>query len=78
MTWEPRILQAGDQAVLANVAPGVLDHPLDPRFVAEGLGCRKAWTPTDRSNDAAMRLYASTGGREAPADQVMFTFFLGR
>jgi aminoglycoside 6'-N-acetyltransferase I len=41
----------------------------------ELLGCGEAWVLTDRSNHAAMRLYASTGGQEAPRDQVMFTFF---
>ena len=40
------------------------------------LGCGEAWVLTDRSNHAAMRLYTSTGGQEAPRDQVMFTFFL--
>src|SRR5687767_3857571 len=29
---------------------------------ATDLGCRAAWVLTDRSNHAAMRLYASTGG----------------
>jgi aminoglycoside 6'-N-acetyltransferase I len=43
---------------------------------AKILGCREAWVLTDRSNHAAMRTYASNGGQEAPADQVMFTFFL--
>ena len=43
---------------------------------AERLGCREAWVLTDRSNHAAMRLYASSGGQEGPPDQVMFTFFL--
>ena len=42
---------------------------------AERLGCREAWVLTDRSNDAAMRLYASTGG-QASHDHVMFTFVL--
>lgn len=42
----------------------------------ERLGCGEAWVLTDRSNHAAMRLYASTGGEEDPHDQVMFTFFL--
>jgi aminoglycoside 6'-N-acetyltransferase I len=42
----------------------------------ERLGCREAWVLTDRANQAAMRLYASTGGHEAPQDQVMFTFLL--
>ena len=40
------------------------------------LGCREAWVLTERSNQAAMRLYASTGGKQAPNDQVMFTFVL--
>jgi aminoglycoside 6'-N-acetyltransferase I len=48
---------------------GLLEH-------ATRLGCREAWVLTDRSNRAAMRLYASTAGEEAPHDQVMFTFFL--
>jgi aminoglycoside 6'-N-acetyltransferase I len=43
---------------------------------ATSLGCREAWVLTDRSNAAAMRLYASAGGEEGPRDQVMFTFFL--
>ena len=43
---------------------------------AKILGCREAWVLTDRSNTAAMRLYASTGGEEAARDQVMFTYFL--
>ena len=43
---------------------------------AKHLGCREAWVLTDRSNHAAMRLYASTGRKEAPRDQVMFTFSL--
>ena len=43
---------------------------------ARHLGCGEAWVLTERSNHAAMRLYASTGGQEAPNDQVMFTFFL--
>ncbi|HSE67187.1 MAG TPA: GNAT family N-acetyltransferase [Gemmatimonadales bacterium] len=43
---------------------------------AKGLGCQEAWVLTDRSNHAAMRLYASTGGEEGPHDQVMLTYFL--
>ena len=42
----------------------------------EQLGCAEAWVLTERSNHAAIRLYASTGGQEAPEDAVMFTFFL--
>ncbi len=41
---------------------------------ARGLGCAEAWVLTERSNQTAMRLYASSGGIEAPTDQVMFTF----
>jgi aminoglycoside 6'-N-acetyltransferase I len=37
--------------------------------------CRDAWVLTDRSNDAAMRLYAAAGG-EGSSDHVMFTFSL--
>ena len=42
----------------------------------ERLGCREAWVLTERSNHAAMRLYASAGGQEARQDQVMFTFLI--
>lgn len=44
--------------------------------VAGELGCVEAWVLTDRGNEAAMRLYATTGGEEAPNDQVMFTYDL--
>ena len=40
------------------------------------LGCREAWVLTNRSNQAAMRLYASTGGTTSADDEVMFTFKL--
>ena len=43
---------------------------------AKYLGCKEAWVLTERSNRAAMRLYASAGGEEAESDEVMFTFFL--
>ena len=43
----------------------------------ETLGCVNAWVLTDRGNPAAMRLYASCGGVEAPGDTVMFEFPLG-
>jgi aminoglycoside 6'-N-acetyltransferase I len=42
------------------------------------LGCREAWVLTDQSNNPARRLYASTGGRESPEQQVMFSFSLHR
>jgi ribosomal protein S18 acetylase RimI-like enzyme len=41
---------------------------------AQERGCKEAWVLTSRSNLAAMRLYASLGGREASEDSVMFTF----
>jgi ribosomal protein S18 acetylase RimI-like enzyme len=44
--------------------------------VARGLGCAEAWVLTDRANQAALRLYAAVGSREAPTDHVMFTFKL--
>ena len=43
---------------------------------AKSLGCREAWVLTERTNDAAMRLYASAGGNQAEGDQVMFNFDL--
>jgi GNAT superfamily N-acetyltransferase len=43
---------------------------------AQRLGCSQAWVLTNRSNLAAMRLYASGGGVEAPEDAVMFEFNL--
>jgi aminoglycoside 6'-N-acetyltransferase I len=45
---------------------------------AKRLGCREAWVLTDRSNHAAMRLYSSAGGEQAPGDHVMFNFALVR
>lgn len=43
---------------------------------ARRLGCSQAWVLTHCSNLAAMRLYASCGGVEAPEDAVMFEFDL--
>jgi aminoglycoside 6'-N-acetyltransferase I len=138
---EIRILEASDEALLKNVAPGVFDNALDPALVTEflrdsrhhlavaidqgqvvgfasgvhyvhpdkrselfinevavapshhrrgigravvqallqhatRLGCREAWVLTDRGNQAAMGLYASTGGDPGPHDHVMFTYRL--
>ena len=42
---------------------------------ARAAGCSEAWVLTDRSNQAAMRLYEAGGG-EASGDHVMFTFRL--
>ncbi len=41
----------------------------------KGLGCDEAWVLTDRSNGAAMALYAACGG-DAPSDHVIITFRL--
>jgi aminoglycoside 6'-N-acetyltransferase I len=49
------------------VVQALLEH-------ATRLGCREAWVLTDRSNHAAMRLYASAGGADAPGEHVMFNF----
>jgi ribosomal protein S18 acetylase RimI-like enzyme len=139
---EIRVLQTGDESVLANVSPDAFDDPIDvnatrefladPRHhvavaiddglvvgfvsavlyvhpdkprpelwinevgvapthhrrgiarelldalldVARAADCVEAWVLTDRSNEAAMGLYASAGGQVAQTDQVMFTFFL--
>jgi GNAT superfamily N-acetyltransferase len=43
---------------------------------ARRLGCSVAWVLTERTNAAAMRLYARCGGVEAPQDAVMFEFEL--
>ena len=45
--------------------------------VGRRLGCAEAWVLTNRSNEAAMRLYASSSREAAPQDAVMFTFHLG-
>ena len=64
-----------------GVAPSHQGHGIGKAIIrtllehAKRLGCREAWVLTDRSNDPAMRLYASTGG-EASHDHVMFTFYL--
>jgi ribosomal protein S18 acetylase RimI-like enzyme len=44
--------------------------------VGRRLGCAEAWVLTERSNEAAMRLYTSSGGEAATQDAVMFTFHL--
>ena len=38
------------------------------------LGCANAWVLTDRSNEAANRLYQSTDGQVADGDTVMYEF----
>lgn len=41
------------------------------------LGCVNAWVLTDKTNTAAMRLYAKVGGMEVEKPAVMFEFNLG-
>jgi ribosomal protein S18 acetylase RimI-like enzyme len=142
MSIEIKLLDAGDEHVLARVGPDVFDHAIDaeaarafladPRLhlavaiddgvvvgmvsavhyhhpdkpipelwidevgvasthrgrglgkavmaamFAHGrqLGCGEAWVLTDRTNEAAMRLYAGLGGSEAPPTTVMLSFRL--
>jgi aminoglycoside 6'-N-acetyltransferase I len=67
-----------------GVAPGHRGRGIGKTVVqtllqhANRLGCREAWVLTDRTNDAARRLYASAGGEAATGDHVMFTFDLDR
>jgi ribosomal protein S18 acetylase RimI-like enzyme len=48
MAVEIRLLRPGDLPVLANVAPGVFDGPIDPRWSAE--------TPADARHHLAVAL----------------------
>ena len=41
------------------------------------LGCGTAWVLTDRSNEAANKLYKATGGQVAEGDTVMYEFEMG-
>jgi aminoglycoside 6'-N-acetyltransferase I len=43
---------------------------------ARQSGCTEAWVLTERTNEAAMALYKSTGGDETLPDPTMFTFKL--
>jgi ribosomal protein S18 acetylase RimI-like enzyme len=43
------------------------------RWAAE-VGASTVWVGTERSNTAAMALYASCGGREEPPDAAVFVF----
>jgi ribosomal protein S18 acetylase RimI-like enzyme len=56
-----------------GIGAAILREALD---AGRQLGCEEAWVLTERSNEAAMRLYASNGGEAAPQDAVMFTFHL--
>lgn len=55
-----------------GIARRLLEFTLED---ARASGCGEAWVLTDRTNQAAMRLYESGGG-EASGDHVMFTFRL--
>jgi len=44
--------------------------------LGRSYGCSEAWVGTERSNSAAMALYASVGGAEPQPDPVYFTFSL--
>ena len=65
-----------------GVAPTHQRQGIAQRMLAEMLevgrriGCVNAWVLTDRSNDAAMRLYGAMKGVGAPNDSVMFEFDL--
>ncbi len=56
-----------------GIARKLLDALLE---VGRDGNCAEAWVLTDRSNEAAIRLYGSVGGKEDSGDTVMFTFFL--
>jgi ribosomal protein S18 acetylase RimI-like enzyme len=56
-----------------GVAKAILQRLFE---AARELGCVEAWVLTERANDRALRLYKSSGGIEAPGEQVMFTFRL--
>ena len=56
-----------------GIGKAIMQATLD---LARTLGCTEAWVVTERSNEPAMRLYASSGGREGAPDQVVFSFDL--
>ena len=57
------------EGIASRMLAATLDH-------ARVLGCGEAWVLTERSNPAAMRLYASLGGEEGPPDIAMFSYDL--
>jgi GNAT superfamily N-acetyltransferase len=56
-----------------GVARAILQRLLE---AARALGCSEAWVLTDRTNEAALRLYKASGGTEDAGDHVMLTFRL--
>jgi GNAT superfamily N-acetyltransferase len=63
-----------------GVAPTHQNRGIARRLVAallehgRALGCVEAWVATERSNVAAMRVYAAVGGKESPEAIVMYTY----
>lgn len=63
-----------------GVAPAAQGRGIGRALLAEVLrigreaGCAEAWVLTDRSNAAAMHLYASLGGTPDPGHTVMFSY----
>jgi aminoglycoside 6'-N-acetyltransferase I len=72
---KPRELWINEVSVaVSHRQQGLASRLLEALF-AEGLarGCWQAWVLTNRSNTAAMRLYAGVGGRLDAPDTAMFT-----
>ena len=63
------LVVALDQGVGTQVVRALLE-------VGRAAGCREAWVLTERTNAAAMRLYASAGGTKRPDEGVMYSFVL--
>ena len=72
--WINEVGVAPDQR-RRGIARAMLDALL---LRARESGCTEAWVLTSRANEAAMRLYAASGGEQAPEDPVMFSFPLAR
>jgi len=72
---KPRELWINEVGVAASHRQLGLASRLLEALFAEGRarGCWQAWVLTNRSNAAAMRLYAGAGGRLDAHDTAMFT-----
>ena len=73
---KPRELRINEVGVAASHRGRGIAKRLLHALFAHGreLRCRQAWVLTNRSNAAAMRLYASLGGIAKAADTMMFEF----